>query len=414
MSIAAALGAVGLAIKGIDEDNRKRAIQDEELANNREDRTMRRQVHELTFSQLTDKAAQEKTARTRLQAYNDLATTATNDEDFLNKKIAKAKELGDGEGMLSARQQLVSYKAENLRKTVDVNLRKFMMTGDPTALTEIYNTQVPDGKKVLVTPIDVPSGASKVTASAFGPSSGVPGASGLMPNTGIAPQAKEPTYRIQMMNASGKVEADSTVTKDQIGMLAHQMMNPKFAEQVFMDSLKDKREINKQNAIAKGKADHDIRTEEAKSRLGIAADNRRADREMDNIEFRGNIDRRNSLASIEASHASAKGLATWKAGIDAYALEKQGAGGTGVKAQDQRVAKSTQIVHDYLKTDAFGGMNPTSQPLYIEAVRNAGQKVRAGADPETAAAEAIKEATAKVKAKATSGASPTIGLPSFK
>lgn len=379
MSIAAALGAVGLAIKGIDEDNRKRAIQDEELANNREDRTMRRQVHELTFSQLTDKAAQEKNARTRLQAYNDLATTATNDEDFLNKKIAKAKELGDGEGMLATRDQLAKYKTAQLKTAVDGGLRRLIGTGDATGLQDAYNNLFPDGNKVAVT---------------------------------RTPDGK---YDLQFVDKSMKVIASQPgMTADNLGMMAMKMMDPKFAEDVWKQQLKDEHALKLEDAKGENKLKRDTKLEESKARLGIAADDRRADREKDNIMLRGQLDLRNSGASAAAHGAESRKTASWKAGLDAYALEKQGAGGTDVKAQDQRVAKSTQIVHDYLKTDAFGGMNPTSQPLYIEAVRNAGQKVRAGADPETAAAEAIKEATAKVKAKATSGASPTIGLPSFK
>ena len=89
MSIAAALGTMGLAIKSLDDEKRARAIEDERLASEREDRTMRRQMNELNFAQLADKAAQEKTQRERLNAYNQLATTAKNDEDFLTQKIAK-------------------------------------------------------------------------------------------------------------------------------------------------------------------------------------------------------------------------------------------------------------------------------------------------------------------------------------
>ena len=141
---------MGLAIKSMD-DEKARPHPGRATGRDARRSAIARRTNELNFAQLADKAAQEKTQRERLNAYNQLATTAKNDEDFLTQKIAKAKELGDGEGMLAARQQLATYKTQQLKTAVDGGLRRLLGTGDPTGLQDAYNNLFPDGNKVAVT-----------------------------------------------------------------------------------------------------------------------------------------------------------------------------------------------------------------------------------------------------------------------
>ena len=152
MSIAAALGTMGLAIKTIDDDARPQ-FQDEQLAGMREDRD-RGALNELNFAQLADKAAQEKTQRERLNAYNQLATTAKNDEDFLTQKIAKAKRTRRRRRHAGSASAVGDLKAEALRKPLTESLRLHDDRRSDRRCRNIYNTQVPDGNKVAVTPLN--------------------------------------------------------------------------------------------------------------------------------------------------------------------------------------------------------------------------------------------------------------------
>lgn len=394
----AGLAAAGNAMKAYDDQKRANAIQDEQLAGQRADRDTMRRMNELKFAELADTAATTKRARDRADQYSSLATNATGDEDFLTKKIEKAKELGDGDTMLATKQQLASLRAANLSKTVASELGKFQMTGDPTALQNIYNTQVPDGKKVLVTPINPPSGASAATTGAFGAGAQPAGAAGLLPATGG--NAQEPMYKIQTMNASGKVEHEGTISKGDVGLLAHQMMNPKFAEQVFMEDLKDKREVRKQDAIAKNKLNYDnmhqgFMFERQKELAGV------------NNGF--------TMAQMAVQNANAIRLGQSNAGAHAagqIAVEKfkmankpndAGAGGLDVKEQDKRVQMGINALQKAMGEDEFGRLRQTNQPLYLKAIAQIGAQVRAGTDPERAASEVttslIREQSGKGLAK---------------
>lgn len=399
MSIAATLGTMGLAMKTIDDDARK-ARSEEQIAALRGQQI---KLGELNFAQLADRAAQEKTQRERLNAYNQLATTAKNDEDFLTQKIAKAKELGDGEGMLAARQQLATYKAEALRRTVDGELRKFMMTGDPTALQNIYNTQVPDGNKVIVTPLNKTT-VSTASAAAFGPQGkpipGVP--ADAMPQAAQPQQQTsiEPMYRVQVVGPDGKIANDVQLGKDQVGFLAHQMMNPKFAEQVYMDDLKDKRELRKEEAKGRIKLSHDIQLEGYK-----------AGREAQNIGLRGLEARLTAGASAAATGAQQRQTETWKTGLKAW--ENQGAG-PDTKETDKRVMNAEAMLRHSLGSDAMAGLNPDTQKIYDGAIAEIGKRIRSGEDPEAVVPSVKAQVQAKLKAKKTSGAQPTAAFPSFQ
>lgn len=412
MSIAAALGTMGLAIKSLDEEKRARAIQEEQLAGMREDRAIARRTNELNFAQLADRAAQEKTQRERLNAYNQLATTAKNDEDFLTQKIAKAKELGDGEGMLAARQQLATYKAETLRRTVDGELRKFMMTGDPTALQNIYNTQVPDGNKVIVTPLNKTT-VSTASAAAFGPQGkpipGVP--ADAMPQAAQPQQQTsiEPMYRVQVVGPDGKIANDVQLGKDQVGFLAHQMMNPKFAEQVYIDDLKDKRELRKEEAKGRIKLNHDIQLEGYKAGREAQNIGLRGAAELEAIKGRGLEARLTAGASAAATGAQQRQTYTWKAATDAA---MDGGGGSDNKELDRRVKQGRAALDKYFGISQFTGLDQNSQPQYLDALDSMNRDIRAGVDPEEAAVKAARNVRAATEAaKKTGGAKPASAYP---
>jgi len=376
MSIAAALGTMGLAIKSLDDEKRARAIQDEQLAGMREDRAIARRTNELNFAQLADKAAQEKTQRERLNAYNQLATTAKNDEDFLTQKIAKAKELGDGEGMLAARQQLATYKTQQLKTAVDGGLRRLLGTGDPTGLQDAYNNLFPDGNKVAVT---------------------------------RKPDGK---YDLQFVDQSGKVVAQQPdMTVDSIGMMAMKLMDPKFTEDVWKQQLKDEHALKLEDKKGENKLKRDVYLEDIKSRLGIAQDERRADREAQNIRLRGGIDYSNTMARIGAEGAKQKEVETWKTGLKAW--ENQGAG-PDTKETDKRVMNAEAMLRHSLGSDAMAGLNPDTQKIYDGAIAEIGKRIRSGEDPEAVVPSVKAQVQAKLKAKKTSGAQPTAAFPSFQ
>lgn len=58
---------------------------------------------------------------------------------------------------------------------------------------------------------------------------------------------------------------------------------------------------------------------------------------------------------------------------------------------DARVKQSTQVVNRYFGISEFTGLDAKNQPKYSKIVALAGEKVRAGADPEAAAKAAIEE-----------------------
>ena len=411
MSIAATLGTMGLAMKTIDDDARK-ARSEEQIAALRGQQI---KLGELNFAQLADKAAQEKTQRERLNAYNQLATTAKNDEDFLTQKIAKAKELGDGEGMLAARQQLATYKAETLRRTVDGELRKFMMTGDPTALQNIYNTQVPDGNKVIVTPLNKTT-VSTASAAAFGPQGkpipGVP--ADAMPQAAQPQQQTsiEPMYRVQVVGPDGKIANDVQLGKDQVGFLAHQMMNPKFAEQVYMDDLKDKRELRKEEAKGRIKLSHDIQLEGYKAGREAQNIGLRGAAELEAIKGRGLEARLTAGASAAATGAQQRQTYTWKAATDAANAAMDGGGGSDNKELDRRVKQGRAALDKYFGISQFTGLDQNSQPQYLDALDSMNRDIRAGVDPEEAAVKAARNVRAATEAaKKTGGAKPASAYP---
>lgn len=376
MSIAAALGTMGLAIKSLDDEKRARAIQDEQLAGMREDRAIARRTNELNFAQLADKAAQEKTQRERLNAYNQLATTAKNDEDFLTQKIAKAKELGDGEGMLAARQQLATYKTQQLKTAVDGGLRRLLGTGDPTGLQDAYNNLFPDGNKVAVT---------------------------------RKPDGK---YDLQFVDQSGKVVAQQPdMTVDSIGMMAMKLMDPKFTEDIWKKQVEHQFKFDYEEKKANNQQARDL----AKINAQSAADEKMAGVKhgftVQEIAARGIEDRKNSAASAAATGAQQRQTYTWKAVTDAA---MDGGGGSDNKELDRRVKQGRAALDKYFGISQFTGLDQNSQPQYLDALDSMNRDIRAGVDPEEAAVKAARTVRAKTAAKKTSGGQPTAAFPSFQ
>jgi len=378
MSLAATLGTIGLAMKDIDETKRANAIQDERLAADREDRIQRRRMNDLSFSQLADRAAQEKTARERAKAYNDLTLDAKGDEDFLTKKIAKAKELGDGETMLATRDQLAKYKTGQLKTAVDGGLRRLLGTGDPTGLQDAYNNLFPDGNKVAVT---------------------------------RKPDGK---YDLSFVDPSGKIVAEQPdMTVDGIGMMAMKLMDSKFAEDVWKQQLKDDQALRLEDKKGENKLKRDVTLEGVKSRLGIAADERRADRESQNIAQRGLEERKTGAANAAAQGAQTRLSETWRA-VTKDAMDG-GAGDTkATKEEDRRVKQGRAALDKYFGISQFTGLDQNSQPAYLDALDAMNREIRAGGDPEEAAVKAARTVAAKTKAKKLTGGAPTAALPSFQ
>jgi hypothetical protein len=58
---------------------------------------------------------------------------------------------------------------------------------------------------------------------------------------------------------------------------------------------------------------------------------------------------------------------------------------------DERVGRGKAVVDRYFGINEFMGLMPESQPAYVAIIENMGRKIRAGEDPEAAAAQAIDE-----------------------
>lgn len=375
MSIAAALGTMGLAIKSMDDEKRARAIEDERLASEREDRTMRRQMNELNFAQLADKAAQEKTQRERLNAYNQLATTAKNDEDFLTQKIAKAKELGDGDGMLAARNQLVQYKSQQTAAALRAAMGPLIMNGDPSQLAKVYNEMIPDGNKVAYT---------------------------------VRPDGK---FDVSFSGPDGKLvgRAMQGLTADQIGMMATKILDPKFAEELWKKQAEHQFKFDFEEKKANNQQARDL----AKINAQSAADEKMAGVKhgftVQEIAARGIEDRRNSAASAAATGAQQRQTYTWKAVTDAA---MDGGGGSDNKELDRRVKQGRAALDKYFGISQFTGLDQNSQPQYLDALDSMNRDIRAGVDPEEAAVKAARNVRAATEAaKKTGGAKPASAYP---
>jgi hypothetical protein len=145
--------------------------------------------------------------------------------------------------------------------------------------------------------------------------------------------------------------------------------------------------------------------------LSIAQDERRADREAQNIRLRGGIDYSNTMARIGAEGAKQKEVETWKTGLKAW--ENQGAG-PDTKETDKRVMNAEAMLRHSLGSDAMAGLNPDTQKIYDGAIAEIGKRIRSGEDPEAVVPSVKAQVQAKLKAKKTSGAQPTAALPSFQ
>lgn len=353
MSLAASLGTFGLALRGLNEDARKQQMQDEALAMQKEDRAVatedrqyNRKFKDLQFGEIQAKASEDKVRRERLGQYNALTMDAKDDEDFLSRKLAKSKELGDGETFMATKQQMASMQVARLKSATERGMQRLMATGDATGLQDAYNSQFPDGNKVAVSPL--PDG----------------------------------TYDVTFADASGKeVARQPKMTRDQIGMMAMQMIDPKFSQKVWMDKI----DADQKLAFEDAKGNKQLERDKAKE-----AD--RAKREAENIALRGVEERR----GIGARTAGELGLLRERRKFDNEASENNPKSNA---ALEKAAKEAGDIVLRSMKTNAMGGIDPNSSQTYLEAQRIAADQVRSGKAPQQAAEDAMREVSARNKAQ---------------
>lgn len=380
MSIAAALGNMGLALRDINNEQRAQQIQDEEIAARREERKQTGQLRGLQISEAMSVAADRQKQRGWDASYEQAAKGAPDEETTLRNTMKAAQTNGDTKTLMATRQQIAALKAGQLKQAVDGGLRQLMGTGDPTGLQTAYNNLFPDGNKV---------------------------------NVERTPDNK---YNLQFVDASGKVTGQQPgMTVDQIGMAAMKLMDPKFAQQVWMDQMKDDREIKKETTKGEIKLNHDKTLESYKADRAYDLEDMRGTREAANIGLRGAEERRTG-----AANAAAHGMQSRLTNADKAKLDGGGDGSMDALTLDKRVQKGRQSLDKYFGISALSGIDPKSQPAYLMATEKMGVLIRNGIDPEAAAVQAVREADATAKANAISpGAKsqpqrPAMQLPAYQ
>ncbi len=371
MSIAATLGTMGLAMKTIDDDARK-ARSEEQIAALRGQQI---KLGELNFAQLADKAAQEKTQRERLRAYNGVATSSKDEEDFLTRKIDMAKQLGDGDTMLATRAQLLKYKTDKTANAVRNAIGPLITRGDPSQLAKVYNELIPDGNKVAYT---------------------------------VNPDGK---FDVTFSGPDGKVVGSPLKGLDvnDLGAMAMQIVDPKFLEKTLEKDIDHRFKFKYEEQKANNQQARDL----AKIGAQSAADEKMAGVKhgftVQEIAARGIEDRKNSAASAAATGAQQRQTYTWKAVTDAA---MDGGGGSDNKELDRRVKQGRAALDKYFGISQFTGLDQNSQPQYLDALDSMNRDIRAGVDPEEAAVKAARNVRAATEAaKKTGGAKPASAYP---
>jgi hypothetical protein len=350
-----AIAAAGNALKNYQDTQRRQTIEDEQLAGQREDRTMRRDMQAMQLGQMKRADAEAQKVQQRTDAYGGLLMDSADPVAFYQSKATKAKELRDANGYFEAVNGLAQEKQKQYTSRIQGGLRQLMVSGDPSAIMQAYNESFPDGNQVAV-----------------------------------APGSKPGTYAVTFTDKSGKVHEAGEMDRDGIGRMTMMSADPKFAETIFKDQAKADLELKRDAAKADVQLTRDKDKAKFTSELEDQKDKNRTEREAGNIKLRGQIDLGNSMKTIGAQSSASKALAEFKSKLD---------GGDNTKALDARAKTAVSIVHDGLKTDMSGAMSESNQPIFLEAVKRAGELVREGVDPQTAGTRALNEAKANVKAQ---------------
>lgn len=384
MSFAAFAASMGNALNSIDDRHYLEAQRQQQLDSGKR----QAELQGLQIQSAKNIAADMAKQRSYQDAYDNILRTSGNDKPtYLKAAAAKAQELGDTKGFGQFTNDYASELQKQFSDKMNRGLRHFMISGDPSVLQENFNSTSP-GMKIS-----------------------------------IAPTETAGRYTLTSTTPDGKQTPAQDVGRDDIGRLTMMAMDPKFAETIFKDQAKNDLTRKLEAGKLDDKLKRDSELEKIKSRLGIAADERRADREAENIKLRGAQDRQTGASNAAAQGAQQRQTHTWKTATDA--AFGGGDGAMSTKELDKRSQTAVTALQKALGEDEFGRLKQLNQPLYLKAIKEIEARVHAGAMPFQAASEVtiglLQQGAAKTAADSMSqpgGAKglplrPTVTLPAF-